>query len=124
MPDWRFLVVFQEYRRLNLRDLDTERSGEPEEMEASSARARIQGSKRRTDLFDCDNLLRLIVHGLVHGAKTPHTQLLHESVLTSRITAWHWVRFLGISWLGFRGGRGIHWFRLWRNGNVNRWTLP
>ena len=79
--------------------------------------------KRRTDLFDCDNLLRLVVHGLVHGAKTPYTQLLHEGILTSRIIARHWVRFWGTSWLGFGGGRRIHWFRLWRNGNVNRWTL-
>jgi hypothetical protein len=73
---------------------------------------RRQRSARRTDLFDCDNLPRLVVHGLVHNAKAPRAQLLHEGVLAGRITARHWIRFLGVSGLGFGRGRGMHWFGL------------
>jgi hypothetical protein len=80
-------------------------------------------SGRRTDLFDGNNLLRLVVHGLVHGAETPCAELLHESILTGRITARHWIRFSGGSQLGFGRGWRTHGFGLWRNGSVNGWTL-
>lgn len=60
----------------------------------------------RTDLFDGNDLLGLVMHGFVHGAKTPGAELLHESIWTGRITTRRWIRFSGALLLEFgRGGR-------------------
>jgi len=73
---------------------------------------RSHWNRRRTDLFDSNNLLRLVVHGLVHSTKTPRAELLHESVLTGRITARHWIRFTRASQLRFGRGWRMHGFGL------------
>ena len=81
-------------------------------MPSTMDRQRRHRSRRRTDLFDGNNLLRLVVHGLVHSTKTPRAELLHECVLTSRITARHWIRFTRASQLRFGRGWRMHVFGL------------
>ena len=45
----------------------------------------VEALATRTDLLDCDDLLRFIVHALVYGAKAAGAELLQDCVLTGGV---------------------------------------
>lgn len=74
---------------------------------------------RRTYLLDGDDLLGLVVHGLVDGPEAAGAELLEQRVLAGGVAAWQGIRLSRAD--GGRRGRGARknlWLGL--GGNIVR----